>query len=279
MAGTETTPFAGDTNLTTEGTLDWAHWGYNNDAAGFNTRETPGAPRVIVQGAGFQFHDLGSGERHHLRPGRRQRNLDLIKTGDARWAGTTTTPSGGLALRADDGNQNPVSGFITYTIDVVQPGTYKLYVRRKVDGAAATTASSSHRRSTRAGAGGVGQAQWDNQTFSPNEYVWTASDGLTPPATTANNPVTYTIAAPGRYTLALGIREANYVIDRVALVDVERKCRGATGRTGQLRRPLRFPRSGGADHELHRHRHGPGAGHRRGGQDLYVVQRHAELPA
>jgi hypothetical protein len=203
------TPATGLTNLTTEGNLDWVHWGYDNNPAGINAHtiggSAPGA--AILQGSNDYLiweaednvtitDDNADGDVWKV--------IDNTTTPTA--DGATSQASNGRALYQDGSpNMQPANDSIAaWRVMITTPGTYRLYYRNRV-------------------------FDRDGGGLSNNDSVYVAPDGpldAAPSITDArsnaeydwrNTGRAYTVATPGNYTFKMGLREGGYIIDRIAL--------------------------------------------------------------
>jgi hypothetical protein len=167
----------GNTNLTTEGNLGWRHWGLGGSATASNRNGVPGVTyndnAIVLEGESGVFSS----------------GFSVINLAGA---------SGGKALQASTGNTNGIgNAVVTYTFNVINPGNYKLFVRRQVAGGGDNSFFRPAALDIAADPNVVGGTQWDNrETPLNNILLWTASDGVTPNvadygAYTANNPITY----------------------------------------------------------------------------------------
>jgi hypothetical protein len=194
LTGTPPTVTTGPTNLTTQGPVDWRHWGSGA------VKNMPG--RVVAVVAEAESGTIADG----------------TDADGNTWAVVADAgASGGQALQANDADTaNNVAGYVTYSFNFPQPGTYRLYLRRLTPPGVGNSIW---------GPGGLDAApntgltnrQFDNATESAS-YIWTASDGTTASTLAANNPVTVEVTDAGTHTITLGIREQGYKFDKVALV-------------------------------------------------------------
>jgi hypothetical protein len=200
----------GDTNLTTEGNLDWVHWGHNGDPEAINAKfDGAFASDAFNQNGNFIAFEA---EDHAAitdpqNDGDVWTIIDDVDNGDGLpLASTPTTPASGAKALYAKAPSSSVNGndesFATYNLNFSAAGTYRFYTRiRAIDEGAAGTGDNDS-MFTPANNAAVNAAP-DN-TYSPTEslnWAWQNDRSF--------------VATAGTQTFTMVIREGGWVVDRI----------------------------------------------------------------